>query len=224
MSYIAIIGDIIDSQKISNRDQVQDQLQKILKKVNNDYQKQISANFAITLGDEFQGLLRTGDNALAIIQEIEFAIHPVKIRFGIGMGEVRTEINRNKSHEIDGPAYHRARKMIDRLKKTATGYEKVQRNIFVSSHAGDHPDDELMNATLSICYALREGWTDKQLETIQTYLDVGKNQYLAAEKLGVGQSTVSRSLLHSKYYTYENAIAAVQQFLTTKHAELLKKE
>ena len=62
--YIAIIGDIKKSKKIKEREIFQNQLNSILKKVNQLYSSSISSKFTITLGDEFQGLLHSGDYSI----------------------------------------------------------------------------------------------------------------------------------------------------------------
>lgn len=47
-----------------------------------------------------------------IISEMEIEMYPVKLRFGIGIGSIVTDINRELLLGADGPAYHNARKMI----------------------------------------------------------------------------------------------------------------
>lgn len=59
MDYIAIIGDMIDSKDIPNRFEGQQQLKACLDKLNKKYQAVLASKFSITLGDEFQGLLKT---------------------------------------------------------------------------------------------------------------------------------------------------------------------
>ena len=49
----------------------------------------------ITLGDEFQGLLKNGSAAVFIIDKIEREMYPIKFRFGLGVGEITTDINSN---------------------------------------------------------------------------------------------------------------------------------
>ena len=80
--YIAIIGDIKNSKKIVDRGAFQEHLKKILDNINLKYSDCIASKFTITLGDEFQGLLTTGNNIMEIIQYIKKEIYPVKIRFG----------------------------------------------------------------------------------------------------------------------------------------------
>ncbi|MGB4438298.1 MAG: SatD family protein, partial [Sedimentibacter sp.] len=56
--YIAIIGDIVNSKKIDNRNDVQIKLKSLLKRIDEKYTDDIASDFMITLGDEFQGLLK----------------------------------------------------------------------------------------------------------------------------------------------------------------------
>ena len=52
MQYIAIISDVIESKSIKERQQSQDQLNKIMKQLNEQYQTTIVSNFTITTGDQ----------------------------------------------------------------------------------------------------------------------------------------------------------------------------
>src|SRR6478609_4072574 len=58
--YVAIIADIVDSRRITGarRRELQKRLELLLSEVNRDFAQAIAANFLITVGDEFQGLLR----------------------------------------------------------------------------------------------------------------------------------------------------------------------
>lgn len=92
--YYAIIGDIKNSKDIENRYEVQEKLKHILNNVNLNYKDSIKANFLITLGDEFQGLLSKSEDILEIVKYIQKEIYPVKLRFGIGIGGISTKIEK----------------------------------------------------------------------------------------------------------------------------------
>ena len=100
--YYAIIGDIKNSKEIDNRYEVQNKLKKILDDINLKYKADIKANFLITLGDEFQGLLNSPAFALEIVKYIQRELYPVKLRFGIGIGEISTAINQKAAIGADG--------------------------------------------------------------------------------------------------------------------------
>ncbi|HHW45393.1 MAG TPA: hypothetical protein GXX17_00605 [Clostridiales bacterium] len=213
-TYIAVIGDIINSKKIPNRNEVQNKLKAILKQINQKYGDDIESNFMITLGDEFQGLLNSGKNLIKIISEIEFAMFPIKIRFGIGIGAIETEINKEMPFGADGPAYHNARQMIEELKSRDKKYEANHSNIMICSQGNNAQADTLLNTILSLCSAIKAKWTPRQIEIISCYIESGKNQLRAAEKLGINQSSVNRSLNYSDFYTYEKAMDVVNSVLS----------
>ena len=130
--YIAIIGDIKNSKELENRKSIQIKLNSVLNSINEKYKSEISANFMITLGDEFQGLLCSGAVVLDIIEEIQREMYPVEMRFGVGVGQISTEINAKMAIGADGPGYYKAREAIETLKqseqksKTQAAYIRIE--------------------------------------------------------------------------------------------------
>ena len=122
--YIAIIGDVKKSKNIKDRKEFQNKLNKILSEINEMYSDSISSNFTITLGDEFQGLLHSGKNIMNIIQYIKKEVYSIKIRFGIGIGAITTDINSKISIGADGPGYYKARDSIEQLKTSEKKKER----------------------------------------------------------------------------------------------------
>ena len=132
MKYYAIIGDIKRSKKIENRCEIQEKLKKILDNVNSIYNNDISAKFLITLGDEFQGLLEITAPILEIIKYIQREIYPIKLRFGVGIGNVSTLINHEAAIGADGPAFYAAREMIEFLREQEKKLKKQAADIQIS--------------------------------------------------------------------------------------------
>lgn len=214
--YTVIIGDIIDSKSLSDRKKVQAKFKKTLDEINQNYDFDIASKFTITLGDEFQGLLKKKRHAITIILEIERMMLPTKMRFGVGIGEISTNINFEQSTEIDGPAYHRARAMINELETRKNQYLKPAGNILLASQEEQKEIYQLLNSILSVTAALKSNWTSKQKEVIEAYRLNDENQSRAAENLGIAQSSVSRGLSNSNYFTYKSAIERVNSFLNQK--------
>ena len=132
MQYYAIIGDIKRSKKIENRCEIQEKLKKILDNVNSIYNNDISAKFLITLGDEFQGLLEITAPILEIIKYIQREIFPIKLRFGVGIGNVSTLINHEAAIGADGPAFYAAREMIEFLREQEKKLKEQAADIQIS--------------------------------------------------------------------------------------------
>jgi len=210
--YIAIIGDIIESKKIADRNEVQIKLRQKLRDINEKYKDDIASKFMITLGDEFQGLLKRGRDAMNIISEIELDMFPVKLRFGVGIGRIDTEINAEIPLGADGPAYHQARKMINLLKDKEKHYKESYANIMIASESDRI--DVLLNAILSLSATLKNKWTKRQIEIINCYMNCGSNQYKTAEKLSITQSSVNKALDSASFYSYKKALDTVSMVLS----------
>jgi SatD family protein len=213
-NYVAIIGDIVDSKKIKNRNEIQQKFKNVLSGINAKYAKDIASKFTITLGDEFQGLLKSRNNIMQIITEIEMAMTPIELRFGVGIGDISTDINFDNSLEIDGPAYYRARKMIKEIERKKLQYTEPRSNIMICSGENNNEIDELLNSILSVCTALKSKWTERQKEIIYTYLSDNENQYKAAHILNIGQPSVNKALSNARFYSYKAAIDKVNSFLS----------
>ena len=198
--YVAIIGDIIDSKKIKNRNEVQQKLKHVLSKINQSYDDIIAANFIISLGDEFQGLLCQQEKVFEIVNDIEMNMFPIKIRFGIGVGKIDTDILKNNTLEIAGPAYYNARKSISILNEKEKNYEKIVTNAIINSGEQWDTQDELINSILSLIYISKSKWTKNAVNVIKTYIKNNCNQ-----ELGVQQPAISKTLNNCYFYTINHS-------------------
>lgn len=175
VNYLALIADIVDSRKIVNRTAAQTQLQAVLTDINGDprYAPMIASKFIITLGDEFQGLLTAADLIMEIMAKIELAMHPVQLRFGLGIGEIVTEIG-EYSLGADGPAFWRAREAMERIHdKDDFGYA----NIFITADnklvlALETLD--LINDLLALRSFTERKWTSTQREVAEALMAAGQ--------------------------------------------------
>lgn len=112
MAYLALIGDIIQSKQLSQRSEVQEQLKICLNRLNEFFEPYIISNFSLTLGDEFQGLMKIDAPIFYLIDLINDQMRDIPMRYGIGVGEILTHINPEVSMGADGPAYWHAREAI----------------------------------------------------------------------------------------------------------------
>lgn len=206
MNYCAIIGDIVGSKKITNRQKMQDHFKDVLNDANEKYDKYLASNFTVTLGDEFQGLLIMPSMSIEIVQFIREKMFPVEFVFGIGIGEMATSFSKEHSIGSDGPAYWYARKMVEKAKD-----KKPSICIF-----SDSPEDELMNSLMLFTEVSAHSQTKRQQEIIKLYKELG-SQYKVAEKLGINnQSAVSVALQKAFFKEIESSLQSIKHFLKTK--------
>ncbi len=210
---IAIIGDIKDSRSITNRSEVQKKLKVVLDEISEKYNNDISSKFNITLGDEFQGLLCEGANTMKIITEIERKMHPTKIRFGVGIGEITTDIDKEMSIGADGPGYYKAREAIDYLKENERRKSTYSTDIKFETESNNKAFLRLINTILVLLTVIKDSWTDRQREIIWDMLEHQDTQAEVANRLNIQQPTVQKSLAIGKYYAYKDALDAIGEVL-----------
>lgn len=210
--YFAVIGDIKNSKKIKDRAGFQKKLYELLGRINAEYEDTIAANFIITIGDEFQGLLASPEYILDIIEKIKFGLYPVRVRLAIGAGGIETEIDRKMAIGADGPAFHYAREMISEIRTGEKGKMTTSTDVKIG---GMVPPSliSLVNVNLCLCSFIESRWTMKQRLLIEERILSGKSQREIAAKFGIAQSSVQRRFKSAGYYDYIYARKIVKNIL-----------
>ena len=201
--YIAIIGDLIKSREIKGRADVQSKLRKTLDLVNEKYASTIASDFTITLGDEFQGVLSHASSMLEMIDRIKFEMIPVEIRFGVGIGEIVTEIDRKKSLGADGSAYWNAREAINTVRDNndyATSKLYIVKEI-------DAQWLNVVNESLRMCDYLESKWRASQVEFMNLMIrdfgyDTSTKQTTISEHFNMSNQLVNKKIQNTGYYNY----------------------
>ena len=183
--YIAIIADIIASRALPNRAACQQLLEEFLLRLNNTQPKAIVSRFIITIGDEFQGLLRAdAQEALVDIwRSIDAAAFPFHLRMAIGCGKIDTAL-KTEAVGMDGPAFHRARHGLEHLK---------QHGGSLTFQTGNDKCDMHLNTIAVLWDAVRSSWTKRQRAIYASYRN-SKSQRDLAQAYGVSPSAISRML------------------------------
>lgn len=209
---IAVIGDIIKSKSILDRQKTQQELQSVLLQINQRHQASLASRFTITLGDEFQGLFKDSKGLLHILDEISFSLRPIRLRFGIGVGTLTTELDPTTSIGADGPVYWKAREAIDYVHKN-NDYGRANIHLGVQE-----PDDtvSLINQILKLTALQVSGWRDSQTEVYKIILEEEImdpeeiNHQRIAKKLGILPSSLTRRFESSGIKRYMSACREVE--------------
>lgn len=204
--YLAIIGDLIDSRHISakERRRVQQVLKQTLAKINQTYAVDIAANFLITLGDEFQGLLKRSDNVFIIMEQIQADLPTHPVRFGLGIGAIYTPLEKD-AIGADGPAFHLARQALDNIKHFARKSEQPKSLMRLESET---IASDLINHMFAQIYYQSSHWTEKQ-QQIVWLMRTASSQKELAEQLNVSQPYINQVLQATGYYTYRASLQAI---------------
>ncbi len=206
--YLALIADVIDSKMVQERFDLQKQLEKTLQTMNELFGEFLASSFTLTLGDEFQALLKVDAPVFQIIDTLRSLLTPTQLRFGIGLGEIVTDIDPLQSIGADGPAYWNARAAIN-LVHQKNDYGNTQ--IYFLS--GKEKQDFFVNALIASGEAIRSGWRGSQEEIL---LDLLKrcvysenfSQQDLAQSLEINPSALSKRLKSSSIRVYLRGRAA----------------
>ncbi|HHX78028.1 MAG TPA: hypothetical protein GX697_06755 [Firmicutes bacterium] len=202
---IAVIGDIIQSRSLKDRYGAQEKMSAVLNKINSLFSGHVASRFIITLGDEFQGLLLPDSPVYTILRSIIEEMYPIKIRFGVGFGEIYTR-RTESAIGMDGPAFIDARKAMLEAKK-GEGY----RIIF---HSEVMMTDEVrdINAMLTMATVIRKLWGDRFLRILPT-LRKGIKQSEVARRHGLTQSNISQHIKNNYFEEVKEAEKTIDAFI-----------
>ncbi len=185
-----LMGDVISSRRIGDRDKFQKELEETCKEINSIYREDIYANFNILKGiDEISGVLSTISNCYRIITTFQEQLYPNSMRFGLVLDYVDTGLESKDAARMDGPAFHKVSHIMDKLKES--------RLVFGIS-AGDEMIDTAIANQVNLVLLLRKNWSPRQRQMIKEYERV-MNQYELAKDLGTTQQNISAIINRSMW-------------------------
>jgi hypothetical protein len=200
-NYLALIGDLRGSRQAADREVLQERLEAALERVNRRCAAELTASLTVTLGDEFQGLIRRPGAAIELIGHLEAELAGTPIRYGLGWGSLATRL-REQAIGMDGPCFHRAREALEAARRQ-------ERWIVVRGLAAD--DERIIDAILALMAGVRERWKPKQVETVALMRHSRLQRDVAARR-GVVESVVSDTLRAALYWpmiAVEESVAAL---------------
>lgn len=202
--YVALIGDIRGSREVGDRRKVQSEFKQVVDALNDHIPAStIASRFTVTTGDEFQALLTKATDAVEAAVSASDQFHPVRLRFGIGRGELDTELNPEQAIGMDGPCFHRARAAIDSAEADGA---------WLRVSGWSNEIDGRINSLFDLVQCVREDWTDRQAEFALALKEEGI-QKRVADRHDVSKSTVSESLSAGHVQAVRNAETALAELL-----------
>lgn len=150
--------------------------------LNTDLESEVRSQFTITLGDEFQGLLKR-PRAVADLIWIVDAFPVVSVRLGFGFGPLTTSLKR-VALQMDGPAFYNARDAIEHARQ-----RKALGGVF---RGFGEDEDVVLNGFARLLQHHRGRMTLRRKELF-TFLRAGYTQSEVTQELGITASAVSKA-------------------------------
>lgn len=186
-TYFALIGDIVDSRVLPDRSAVQHTLSDGIQRLNRKCHAEMAAPLRIIDGDAVQVLLVSASPVVDIVSDLEDALHPAAMVWGLGRGELSTDFSQDVA-TIDGPCFHHARAAVEDARSKPAWLR-------VGGIAPIHAS--AVSAAFTALWAIRSRWTDTQ----RRYVDGARSslQQTVAARHGVSKQAVSKSLDTARY-------------------------
>ena len=175
--YAIITADIIQSRK---QEIPVESIRNSIEGFGSEY---LAKPFAISRGDEIQGVLSELGALPMLVRRLRYIVRPFRLRIGLSIGEIdKKELEEARSSwDLSGRVFFDARTALDSAKQS-----KISNTFFV------HDNDLLsvaMNNSLSLLETVERNWTEKQWEAVHVYEAEGTYEK-AAKALGVTAPTV----------------------------------
>lgn len=113
---MTIICDLKKSRQLINREKTQYQIIHMLKAANVIFSQNIVVPFIITLGDEWEGLLRNNSDYSRILHFFHKSLNDIDFYCGIGIGPVSIRNFELTVNQLDGPSFYLAREALKQAK------------------------------------------------------------------------------------------------------------
>ncbi len=184
-----LLGDVVDSQKVSDRSAFQARLQTALDSVNERYGDAIHTEFRILKGiDELGGVLSDPGVAFDIVKELSETVHPYEITMALVYDTIDVGLEQSNVAQMDGPAFANADEIISQNKRSDFLFDMA---------VSGGPAERLLRDMVNLILFFRGTWTDRQREIVAAY-ETAETQKAVAETLDVSEGLVSRRLSEAK--------------------------
>lgn len=187
MDYVIVMADILQSRE-KDANELMLEFKETVKHINDNWQTNIISPLTITLGDEFQAIIDTVENAVNIIIEIEeFMLakeFTFKLRYVLNFGKIETEINREIAHEMLGEGLTDARKALTDLKNSESRF-------LIKFKKEDWRIEKMLNDTFKIFQYYTDSWKANDYRIASDFIRHDDYKVIA-DKLGINRSTAWR--------------------------------
>ncbi|HBG71047.1 MAG: hypothetical protein A2W93_02915 [Bacteroidetes bacterium GWF2_43_63] len=203
-----LMGDVVSSETY-NQKLLQKKFATIITQLNKLHQAKILSPLTITLGDEFQGVVKDSKSGVDIILDAQrICIHEgidFQIRFVLNYGIIETPINHKVAYGMLGRGLSDTRKKIDVLKKK-------QVRFMIST--GNSKTDTAFSDAFVLYQTIIDQWDSATDLLLASEFIKHKDYKIVAKKLNHTSSMTwkrEKSLLIKEFFAIEKLINFIAQ-------------
>ena len=163
--------------------------------------------FLFLRGDELQGVLKEPAGLGQALRRLRQTAFPLALRIGIGVGAIDAPEDtwEHNSWLLSGKAFYNARDALNEIKKRKEPITTIKTT--------DAHIDPVLNALLRLIDVIRNGWTEKQWESVLAYETHGAYDK-AGKALGLPYQNVFKHCERAFWKEVRTAEEALERFLS----------
>lgn len=203
--YAAITADIVGSTEYykANGKPLRPRLLEALAKVNARHAEALAVPFAITLGDEVQGLVSNPADAPRVVHDLRLQLSPLKCRVGVGIGPIVSELAESTA-QMEGLAFGMSREALDAASSLKSGLTVYR--------TSDEHVESVANAMSLLVDAIQSRWTEKQWEAVRLHSELGDLSSVG-KRLGVSAQGAEHRLRSTRWREIDKSVEALSDLL-----------
>lgn len=208
MKQFILMADVISSRNYPSKNLIND-FKSIVQSTNKKYKASMSSPLTITLGDEFQGVIKDLKSSISIILYMEEECirrkFDFKLRFVVNQGEIDTMVNNKIAYEMLGAGLTYARSKLIEIKDTADRFCIILEDAFTSG---------ILNNAFKVFQNIISKWKlDQDYEMAYNFI-LYRDYKKVAEVMERNRSLIwkrEKSLEMDSYYAIKNIIQQISQ-------------
>ena len=201
---VVMMADIVGSSAKGARLLMAD-FKESVKWINRLHRKNIQSPLTITLGDEFQGVVKNPAVATQILIDLEEHLmtlkRPFKLRYVLFEGKIDTEMNKASAYEMLGPALTKARSMLNEMKNSKQRF---------SIHLINEGISQKLSLSFFVFQGIIDRWSPTQQKLAMGFLESDYREL--AKRLKKDPSSIWRrrkSLMMEEYESLKKLIQSI---------------
>ncbi|NPV54593.1 MAG: hypothetical protein HPY71_13930 [Firmicutes bacterium] len=168
----------------------------------------VATTFSMSRGDEIQAVCRGYLQAPEVVRQLRFFCLPLRLRVGIGVGELENNYWSPNPWDMNGSAFVRARESLESLESRGKGVQAYTRTRTVVS-SGNKDFDSVVNAILVLMDTIQDRWTQAQWDAIHAYERLGTYSE-AGKALGIALQNVQKRCKAAHWAAVRQAEEAIR--------------
>lgn len=174
---IILMADIVSSSK-AKTGRLMNDFKALVAQMNKVHAKHIASPLTITLGDEFQGVIKSVEAAVAIALDLDHQTMrlntPFSLRYVINQGSIDTPINTKIAYGMLGPGLTEAREALAAMKTSRARFRVILHDSLLS---------EKLTLALRVYQGITEGWTAAQKKVVSVFWEEQSDYREVAKRL-----------------------------------------